>query len=87
MTKNELSQLYWLKRECKAFPERAAKLTPEIEAIEAWIDDIPDSMLRQAFAYRYKYRMRWDAIAARIGGGNTANGIMVACKRYLAKQK
>lgn len=133
MTKKELSQYYYLKKEIAADQRRLAKLKTEayhpasptlsdeppgphnndsrierlaleitdLEAIiaakqiqciheraklERFIADIEDSRMRLIFSYRYVDRLRWTAVAYRIGGGNTTDSVRKAHDRYLQKK-
>ena len=53
--------------------------------LERWISEIPDSLTRQIFSYRFVDRMTWVQVAFRIGGGNTAGGVSERCYAYLRK--
>lgn len=133
MTKKELSQYYYLKKEIAADQRRLARLKTEayhpaspilsdeppgphnndsrierlaleitdLEAIiaakqiqciheraklERFIADIEDSRMRLIFSYRYVDRLRWTAVAYRIGGGNTTDSVRKAHDRYLQKK-
>lgn len=48
-----------------------------------YIDGIEDSMMRQIMQYRHISGMSWAAVAAHIGGGNTADSVRMAHDRYL----
>jgi hypothetical protein len=51
--------------------------------LERWIDQIPDSLTRQIFRYRFAEGMSWGDVAVQIGGGNTVDGVKKRCYRYL----
>ena len=53
--------------------------------LERWINEIPDSLTRQIFSYRFVDRLTWVQVALRIGGGNTAGGVSERCYAYLRK--
>ena len=53
--------------------------------LERWISEIPDSLTRQIFSYRFVDRLTWIQVALRIGGGNTAGGVSERCYAYLRK--
>lgn len=57
----------------------------ELIRLNGYIDDIPDSHTRQIFRLRYIDGCTWGQVAARIGGGNTADGMRKACTRYLRR--
>lgn len=54
--------------------------------LERYIADIDDSLLRQIFTYRFINGLSWRQVAARIGGGNTADGCRMSVKRFLRKK-
>lgn len=128
MTKKELSQLYWLKREIEADQQRLCELeaiaaspgsprydgmrhapgtgdgmarmaaeivdlkaiisakqqqcTHERNRLERYIAEVPDSLTRQIFTYRFVNGMSWWQVAARVGG-NTADSVRKVVDRYL----
>lgn len=51
--------------------------------LTAWINGVNDSYLRRAFYLRFVRGKKWREVADSLGGGNTANGVYMACKRYL----
>lgn len=51
--------------------------------LERWIDDIPDSLTRLVFRYRFVDGLTWDQVAQRVSGGNTMEGVKKRCYRYL----
>jgi len=51
--------------------------------LERWINDIPDSLTRLVFHYRFVDGLNWIQVAQRIGGGNTEGGVKKRCYRYL----
>lgn len=53
--------------------------------INAYILAIEDPQLRQIMFLRFVKRLSWQAVANRIGGGNTANGVRMRCNRYVRK--
>ena len=48
-----------------------------------FINDIPDSLTRQIFLLRFVDGKSWNAVAVKIGGGNTGESIIMRVKRYL----
>lgn len=59
----------------------------ERDRLEAYIAAIDDSLTRQAFKLRFMDGLSWRAVAYRIGGGNTADGIRKRCQRYVRRQE
>lgn len=57
----------------------------EYDKLSQYIQSIEDSRMRQIMIYRYADGLEWGQIAKRIGGGNTADGIRMAHKRFLQK--
>lgn len=55
--------------------------------INAYILDIEDAQLRQIMYLRFIKRFSWQAVANRIGGGNTADGVRMKCNRYVNQSK
>lgn len=64
---------------------RKTKITAERDAIENYIDNINDSLIRMAISLRYVNGLSWRQVAYSIGGGNTADSLKQACKRFLVK--
>ncbi len=65
--------------------QQVERLEEEYRALSDYIEGIPDSATRLIFTLRYRQRMQWAQIAARIGGGNTADGVRKVHARYLQK--
>ena len=55
----------------------------ERSRLERYIADIPDSLTRQIFTLRFVNGLRWDQVAACIGGNNTEAGVKMICYRYI----
>lgn len=55
----------------------------ERSRLERYISGIEDSLLRQAFTYRFVNGLPWLQVAACIGGNNTADGVRKMCHRYI----
>ena len=70
---------------CGRIAERMKRCAAEIARLEAYITAIDDSLTRQAFVLRFSDGLSWRAVAYRIGGGNTADGIRMQCVRYLQR--
>ena len=123
-TKQELSQLYWLKKEIAGERERLRtweraargetgplpglpplagdargaallkrrqaweaaqlrRLVAEYDRLTQYIFSVKDSWMRQILTRRYVDGMSWVQVAARLGGGNTADGVRKAHDRFL----
>lgn len=68
--------------------QRLRKLQKQKEDIECFVDGIEDSIIRRIFEYRHlegSYRLSWQQVAVKIGGGNTENSIKMMYHRYLHK--
>lgn len=57
----------------------------ERERLKRFIDETPDSLIRQILRYRYEHHCSWHAVARRVGGGNTNESVRKAAQRYLEK--
>lgn len=58
--------------------------------IEQFIHNIPDSVTRRIFTYRYidgKVKPSWQWIAFKIGGGNSADAVRKIVSRYIVKNQ
>ena len=106
MTLNELSQLYYLRREIEREKQRLEQLqgkedVAELEQIirakiarcndertnlEKYIADIPDSLTRQVFTFRFIDGYSWVRVASAIGN-NTADSVRMICKRYIEGER
>lgn len=51
--------------------------------LERYISDIPDSLTRQIFTLRFVDGLKWEEVAARTGGNNTAKNCSNICYRYI----
>lgn len=59
----------------------------ERNRLERYIANVPDSLIRQILTLRYVDGKTWPQIAMTIGGGNTEDGVRMACYRYLKNDK
>jgi len=55
----------------------------ELLKLNEFIDSIPDAQLREIFRYRFVDGYTWTKTAMLIGGGNTAECLIMKAKRYL----
>ena len=65
---------------------RLAEIQQQRKKIMEYINSIGDSLIRQIIFYRYVSCMEWWEVADSIGGNNTANGVRMACERFLTKK-
>lgn len=63
--------------------DRDEKLAELETQVEKFLNDVPDSRMRQMIAYRYIENMSWLQVAARMGGNNTADGCRKMVDRFL----
>ena len=55
----------------------------ELIRLQQFIEDIPDSLTRQPYQYRFVNGLDWQQVAEHIGGGNTEEAVKKRCYRYL----
>ena len=99
MTVEELSGLYYL-RKLIEIEERCAsdnrdddewrdqlldRWKREERRLTEYIDSVPDVQVRLILLLRYVKLMSWDQVAANVGGGNTAHGVMTTALRYIKR--
>ena len=111
MTKRDLAQYYYLKKDIAHEEQRLAMLElsaappDEIEQTRKVIElkkteaelqyqrttreiyGIDDIFMRQIFLMRHIDLLSWAAIAMRIGGDNTADGVRMAHDRYILRSR
>lgn len=63
--------------------DRDEKLAELETQVEKFLNDVPDSRMRQIIAYRYIENMSWLQVADRMGGNNTADGCRKMVDRFL----
>lgn len=63
--------------------DRDEKLAELETQVEKFLNDVPDSRMRQMIAYRYIENMSWLQVAGRMGGNNTADGCRKMVNRFL----
>lgn len=51
--------------------------------ILAFVNAIPDPLIRLAVSLKYINGLEWDQVASHIGGGNTADAVRKGCERFL----
>lgn len=78
MTPRRLKQIPYLNT---GLPKDSA----ELKCLMSYIAGIDDALTRQIFVYRYVDQCRWDQVARKIGGWNTAEGVRQRHNRYLRK--
>ncbi|WP_313524841.1 hypothetical protein [Anaerotignum sp.] len=78
----KLSQLYRYKFNLENAEQQAIKLTNKIEF---YINSIDDCRMRMIIRYRFIDKLTWNEVAAKMGGGNTEDGIRMAVTRFFDK--
>lgn len=71
-----------LRQQLEAKIERCIR---EQQKLEAYIESIPDSFIRQIFTCRFVQGMSWRQVAFRLGGSNSAGNVRMLCYRFLKK--
>ena len=67
----------------KLIEDKLARCLAEQYRLEEYISTIPDSLTRQIFTHRFIGHLSWAAVAMRVGGGSTADGVKKICYRYI----
>ncbi len=62
---------------------RTTAAAAEYVRLNRYIAGVDDSLMRQILSLRYIDDLSWPMVAARIGGGNTEDGVRKAHNRYL----
>ncbi|MEG1276260.1 MAG: hypothetical protein RSD27_11325 [Ruthenibacterium sp.] len=55
----------------------------EYNRLNRYIASVEDSLTRQVLSLRYVDGLSWTAVAAHVGGGNTADSVRMAHNRFL----
>lgn len=55
------------------------------EKLERFIDQCDNPQIRIILMYRFVDFLKWDAVAAKLGGNNTEDSVKKACYRFLKK--
>lgn len=71
-----------LRQQLEAKIERCVR---EQQKLEAYIESIPDSFIRQIFTCRFVQGMSWRQVADQMGGGNSSDSVRKITKRFLEK--
>lgn len=59
----------------------------ERDKLERYIADLPTSLLRMIFTYRFVNGLTWEQVSASIGWRTTADSVRQMCYRYLRDEK
>ena len=59
----------------------------QLEPLEGWLANIPDSYTREIFTLSYVEGLAWKEVAVHMGGGNTSAGLRMAASRYLKRNE
>lgn len=68
------------------YDRRVMELNAELLQIEAYIDSLQDSQLRQIIHYRYVKGYSWAKVARMIGGKNTEDAVKKRVYRHFARK-
>ena len=68
-----------------AFKSALERKKRELSRLEDYINDVPDSHVRQILTYRFFEGYSWCKVARKMGGNNTSDGVRMAAIRYLEK--
>lgn len=60
-------------------------LVQKTRDVETFISSIPDSQMRRIINLRFIQRLSWNAVAMRMGGGNTDETVRQAFHRFMNK--
>ena len=67
--------------------EKRERCIRERLRLERYIASVDDSLVRMAMTLRFLDGLHWQAVAMRIGGGNTEDSVKKMVYRYIAKTK
>lgn len=62
---------------------KLAEIEVQRAKIMSYIDSVEDSIIRQIMFYRHVSCMRWNDVAIKVGGDNTAEAVRKMHDRYL----
>ena len=79
----KMQQMYMYSRQ---LDNTKRKIDSLVTAIEAFISGAENSYIRLILRYRYLDGDSWEKVAAKMGGGNTADGCRMAVERYLQRK-
>jgi len=71
-----------ISKKTERLKERKERAVIEAEAIDAFIDQISDSHMRQILYMKYLKGMSWRQVARHLGGGNTEDGVRMKVARF-----
>lgn len=66
--------------------KKRAELETRTAAVEAFIDGVEDSRMRQILRLRYMDGMSWNETAKYIGEPGQEDAVRISCSRFLRKQ-
>ena len=67
--------------------ERRERCARQLDRLRAFIDEIQDPILREAFRLRYTKGMTWAQVSIKMGGINTDSCLKQMAHRYFEKVK
>lgn len=80
------SYALFLTEERDLMKRKLEQLLTEYTSLDQYIASVNDSVMRQILGLRYRDGYSWVQVAARLGGGNTADGVRMMQKRFLRKE-
>lgn len=72
-----------LKKLKSRLSKRVSELLKLLDEINDYIESIDDSLIRQVIILKYIEGLTWNQVAAKIGGGTTADSLRMMLNRYL----
>ncbi|HBF64615.1 MAG TPA: hypothetical protein DDW34_01305 [Clostridium sp.] len=57
-----------------------------VSEIEKYINSIEDCRMRRIIRYRFIDKLSWNAVADKMGGNNTEDGMRMAVSRFFEKK-
>lgn len=70
----------------EAIEEAQLRKLRQWRRLQAYIDSIGDSQIRQIMTLRYVDGLSWSHVARKLGGGYTADSVRMAHQRFLSRQ-
>ncbi len=79
----KLDRLYRYKNQLRHSEKCAMELVSEIEK---YINSIEDCRMRRIIRYRFIDKLSWNAVADKMGGNNTEDGMRMVVSRFFEKK-
>lgn len=79
-------KLNGIEKKCQDQLQRAyTRAYTELLKLEKYIQSIDDPLVRDIIRLRFEECLKWEQVSAKIGGGNSAEGLIMRLKRYLIR--